>query len=72
MTMRKTTKAQEIESAKIELANRKLSLERLMCKLETSGWTKDDKELADEHVRFINRWAPRIKEFYKPAMVISE
>lgn len=66
MTMRRN-KALEIEDVKVELKNRQESLERLNKKLETVGWTKDEKELADEHVKFINVYAPIVKNFYKPA-----
>ena len=72
MTMRKQTQAELIEDIKVELSNRKNSLERLLNKLEESGWTKDEKELADEHVKFIKKYAPIVKDFYSPAIVIAE
>ena len=69
MTTRKLTKAEEVELLKVELKNRQESLERLMKKLETVGWTKSDKELADEHMKFIKQNARIVKEFYRPAII---
>lgn len=69
MTTRKLTKAEEVELLKVELKNRQESLERLMKKLETVGWTKSDKELADEHTKFIKQNARIVKEFYRPAII---
>jgi hypothetical protein len=58
---------QEIEDIKVQLNERKLSLERLMCKLDTSGWTPDDIALANEHQRWIAANAPIVKAYYQPA-----
>ena len=67
MTYRKPSQAEIIDDIKVELANRKDSLERLLNKLESTGWTKDEKELADEHVAYIKKHAPIVKAFYRPA-----
>lgn len=69
MTYRKPTEAERIEEIRVELKNRKDSLERLVNKLEASGWSKDEKELADEHVKFIKKYAPVVKNFYRPVTV---
>ena len=71
MTARRQTKAQEIEDVKYEMKARKDSLERLVEKLETIGLTEDERELAHEHVKWINAHKQEIKDFYRPAMYIA-
>lgn len=73
MTVRKPTTAEYIENLKVEMFNRKESLERLVSKLEREGFLSDDeRELAISHTLWINRNKDIIRNFYKPAMVIEE
>lgn len=67
MIHRKPSQAEVINDIKVELNNRKDSLEHLLNKLESTGWTKDEKELADEHVSYIKKYDPIVKSFYRPA-----
>ena len=72
MTMRRTTEAERIENLKIEMENREESLERLVNKFQLTGYlTDDERELANEHVRWINSNKQTIKDFYKPAIIMA-
>lgn len=85
MTIRKQTKAEEIEDLKIEMKNRQESLERLVKegfelgdKMMAGNATKKDqkraeeiKSLCDSHTAWINAHKKEISNFYRPAMVIN-
>lgn len=72
MTMRKPSYIDHISDIKTEMENRQKSLEKLVKKLETSGWTNEDRELAESHRKWIEENKTVLKNFYKPAMVIAE
>ena len=72
MTYRRKSEAERIADMKVELENRKNSLERLVMIRKLREWTKDEQELADAHVVYIKKYAPIVKNFYRPAMVIAE
>lgn len=71
MTMRRETEAQKMELLKNELQRKTANLEKLVEKLEREGLTQNEKEYADECVKFIKHNAPIIKNFYRPAIVIA-
>lgn len=71
MTTRKVPYSAHIEDLQVEMKARKDSLEKLVEKLESVGLTEDERELAHEHVKWINSHAKEIKDFYRPAMYIA-
>jgi len=85
MTIRKQTKAEEIEDLKVEMKNRQESLERLVKegfelgnKMMAGKATRKDHERASEildvcrsHRKWINEHKKEISDFYRPAMVIN-
>lgn len=73
MTVRKQTKAQQIEDLKVIVTNRRHRMEGLKELIESDKCTKEDlawirKEIA-EHEAWLKKTEAEIKRFYAPAYV---
>lgn len=61
----------EIINIKNEIHTREMYLKKITEKAERLGLTKNDRYIADAHMKWISENSKIVKEFYKPAMVIQ-
>lgn len=61
----------EINNIKNEIRTREMYLRKITERAERRGMTKNDRDLADAHMRWISENSKIVKEFYKPAMMIQ-